>query len=220
MKLDDYLSRWPELRVLYQIVKQDFSTKGLVHHNLRHVLRDLARAIIIGEAEKANMKIVLAGVLLHDIGRLYPDLGSDHHEAGALKAPEYLRKAGFKAEEISEVTHCIRAHGPRGLEEPKTLEAKVVYDVDVLSCSVGYLGIARVFDYFMREENMSVKDMMEIPSGRRGPRKDFYTKTGKSIGHKGLKKAHAFWKELRRELEKEERAVKKIIPDYKEINAL
>jgi len=131
---------------------------------------------MVGEAEKANMKIVLAGVLLHDIGRLYPDLGSDHHEVGALKAQEYLRKAGFKAEEVSEVTHCIRAHGPRGVEEPKTLEAKVVYDVDVLSCSVGYLGVARVFDYFMREEKMGVKEMMEIPSGKKGPRKDFYTR--------------------------------------------
>jgi HD superfamily phosphodiesterase len=80
MKLDEYLSQSSELRVLYQMVKQDFSMRGLVHHNWHHILRDLARAIIVGEAEKANMKIVLAGVLLHDIGRLYPDLGSDHHE--------------------------------------------------------------------------------------------------------------------------------------------
>lgn len=215
MKLNDHLSQSSELRVLYQIVEKDFSTRGLVHHNWHHILRDLAMAIIIGEAEKANMKIVLASVLLHDIGRLYPDLGSDHHEVGAIKAQEYLRKAGFKTEDISKVTHCIRAHGPRGLEEPKTLEAKVVYDVDVLSCSVGYLGVARVFDYFMRKEKMGVKEMMEIPSGIKGPRKDFYTKTGKSIGLEGLKKAHTFWKELRRELKKEEQAVKKIIQDYK-----
>jgi hypothetical protein len=67
----------------------------------------------------------------------------------------------------------------------------------------------------MREENMGVKEMMEIPSGRKGLRKDFYAKTGKSIGYKGLKKARAFLKELRRELKREERAVKKIIPNYK-----
>jgi HD superfamily phosphodiesterase len=192
MKLDEYLSQSSELRVLYQMVKQDFSMRGLVHHNWHHILRDLARAIIVGEAEKANMKIVLAGVLLHDIGRLYPDLGSDHHEVGAVKAPEYLRKADFKSEEIGEITHCIRAHGPRGVEEPKTLEAKVVYDVEVLSCSVGYVGVARVFDYFMREENMGVKEMMEIPSGKKGARKDFYTKTGEAVGCGGPKKAQAF----------------------------
>jgi len=215
MKLDEYLSQSAELRVLYQMVKQNFSTRGLIHHNWHHITRDLARAIIIGEAEKANMKIVLASVLLHDIGRLYPDLSSDHHEVGAVKAPEYLREAGFKSGEISEITHCIRAHGPRGTEEPKTLEAKVVYDADVLSCSVGYIGVARVFDYFMREENMGVKEMMEVPSGKKGPRKDFYTKTGKTMGGEGLKKAQAFWEELRHELREEERTVKKIIPDYK-----
>lgn len=214
MKLDYYFFQFNELRTLYELVKQDFLTKGLVHHNWHHILRDLARAVMIGEAEKAEMKIVLASVLLHDIGRLYPDLGSDHHEAGAIKAPEYLKKAGFKSEEISEITHCIRAHGPRGTEEPKTLEAKVVYDADVLSCSVGYIGVARVFDYFMREEEMGVKDMMEIPSGKKGPRQDFYTKTGKITGWEGLKKARDFWKELRLELKREDQSVKDIIKEY------
>lgn len=215
MKLEDYVSQFSELKALYQLVRQGFLTGGLVHHNWHHILRDLARAVTIGEAEKANMKIVLASVLLHDIGRLHPDLGSDHHEAGAIKAPEYLKKANFSNEEIREVKHCIRAHGPRGTEEPKTLEAKVVYDADVLSCSVGYVGVARVFSYFMREERMSVKDMMEIPSGVKGPRKDFYTKTGKTRGEEGLKKAHKFWEELRHELEQEDRIVRKIIPEYR-----
>ncbi|MEM2917158.1 MAG: HD domain-containing protein [Candidatus Bathyarchaeia archaeon] len=215
MKLDYYLSQFSELKALYKLVEHDFLTKGLVHHNWHHILRDLARAFIIGESEKANMKIVLASVLLHDIGRLYPDLGSDHHEAGAIKAPEYLKKAGFRSEEVSEITHCIRAHGPRGTEEPKTLEAKVVYDADVLSCSVGYIGVARVFDYFMREEKIGVKDMMEIPSGKKGPRRDFYTKKGKAMGIEGLKRARRFWQELRYELKEEEKTVKSIIPEYK-----
>jgi len=91
----------------------------------------------------------------------------------------------------------------------------VVYDVDVLSCSVGYVGVARVFDYFMKEEKMGVKEMMEISSGRKGPRQDFYTRTGKDMGQKGLEKARKFWEELRHELKEEERTVKKIIPDYK-----
>jgi len=214
MKLHDYLSQYGEFKALYELVNQDFTTKGLIHHNWHHILRDLAKAVILGEAEKANMKIVLASVLLHDIGRLYPDLDSDHHKAGVAKAPEYLKRAGFGSEEISEIKHCIAAHGPRGAEEPKSLEAKVVYDVDVLSCSVGYIGVARVFDYFMREENMGVKEMVEIPSGRKGPRRDFYTKTGKCIGEKGLKRAREFWIELEHELKKEEQTIKRIIPEY------
>lgn len=214
VKIDDYLLQFDELRVLYELVKQDFSKKGLIHHNWQHILRDLASAIVVGDAEKANMRIVLASVLLHDIGRLHPKVGSNHHETGERKAPEYLRKAGFKETEISQITHCIRTHGPRGIDEPKTIEAKVVYDVDVLSCSTGYKGVARVFDYFMREENMGVKEMMQIPSGKKGPRQDFYTNTGKTMGQENLQKARRFWEELRRELKEEERTVKKQIPEY------
>jgi len=110
MKLDYYLSRFSGLKALYLSVREAFLKKGLVHHNWRHNLRDLARVVIVGESEKANMKIVLASVLLHDIGRLHPEVGSDHHEAGMKKAPEYLKRAGFSNEEISEILHCICMH--------------------------------------------------------------------------------------------------------------
>jgi uncharacterized protein len=214
MKLNECLSKSVELKTLYEIVKQDFIVKGLVHHNWSHVLRDLARGIIIGEKERANMKIVLACVLLHDIGRLYPKVSKDHYSAGAKVAPKYIKKAGFTGEEIKKIVHCIRSHGPRGLVAPKTKEAKVCYDVDVLSCSVGDLGVARVFDYFMREVGMNVRQMVKLPSGRRGKRKDFYTETGKMMGRKGLLKAKDFWKKLEKEFAQQEREVNKVIPDY------
>jgi HD superfamily phosphodiesterase len=214
MKLNEYLSKFTELKALYEKVEPDFLTKGLVHHNWNHVLRDLARGIIIGEGEVANMKVVLAGVLLHDIGRLYPEFGEDHYSAGIKVAPKYLKNTGFTNKEIEEVVHCIGSHGPRGLEEPKTLEAQVCYDVDVLSCSTSDIGVARVFDYFMREEEMNVKQIMGIPSGKKGPRKDFYTETGRKLGEVGLKKAKKFWEELNREFTEEEQIIKKIIPDY------
>jgi hypothetical protein len=67
----------------------------------------------------------------------------------------------------------------------------------------------------MREEKMSVKQMMEIPSGRKGPREDFYTRTGRKLGEKGLKKAKKFWGELDREFKEEERIIRKVIPEYK-----
>jgi HD superfamily phosphodiesterase len=214
MKLKEYLLKFPELETLYLKVEKDFLTKGLVHHNWNHVLRDLARGIIIGQEEKANTEVVLASILLHDIGRLYPQPGKDHYSVGSEVAHEYLKHAGFAAEEIDEVVHCIKSHGPRGLEKPKTLEAKVCYDVDVLSCSVGYVGVARVFDYFMREEGMNVKQMLEIPSGRKGARKDFYTQTGKKFGEKGLKKARRFWQELSQEFVDEQKTITRVIPDY------
>lgn len=56
--------------------------------------------------------------------------------------------------------------------------------------------------------------MLEIPSGKKGPRQDFYTKTGKAMGQEGLEKERKFWEELEHELKMEERTVKKIIPEY------
>jgi HD superfamily phosphodiesterase len=215
LKLSYYLLKHADLKTLYELVRRDFCTRGLVHHNWNHVVRALAGAVIIGEKEGTNMKVVLAGVLLHEIGRLYPEESKDHYVAGARIAPKYLAEAGFAKGEIDGIVHCVKAHGPRGVEVPKTPEAKVCFDVDVLSCSVGYVGVARVFDFFMREEKMGVKDMVEIPSGRKGPRQDFYTTAGKAIGQEGLERAREFWEELRHELKEEERTVKKTIPEYK-----
>jgi HD superfamily phosphodiesterase len=215
VNLDYYLSKHPELKALYDLAQSDYSARGLVHHNWNHVLRVLAEGIELGEPEKANMKIALAGLLLHDIGRLHVKEGEDHHAAGARIAPGILRKAGFIDNEIEDVVHCICSHGPRGLEEPSTLEAKVCYDVDVLSCSCGNLGVARVFHFFIAEQEFTIKQMMEVGSGKKGPRKSFYTKTGRQRGLEGFQKAARFWTELRKELKKEEHAVKKIVPEYK-----
>jgi HD superfamily phosphodiesterase len=214
VKLGYYLSEHAELKALYDLVSLDYRTRGLVHHNWNHVLRVLAGGIELGESEKANMKIALAGLLLHDVGRLHSEEREDHHAAGARIALGMLRKAGFADREIEDVVHCIRSHGPRGLEEPKTLEAKVCYDVDVLSCSCGNAGVARVFHFFIAEQGFTVKQMVEVGSGKKGPRKSFYTKTGRERGLEGFQKAARFWKELRMELEKEEHAVKKIVLEY------
>lgn len=214
MKLDFYLSKYTELKILHKQVEHDFLTKGLVHHNWNHVLRDLYRSVRIGEAEGADMKIVLASVLLHDIGRLYPEEGKDHHDVGAKIAFSLLRKTGFAGKEVEEIIHCIRSHGPRGLEEPQTLEARVCFDVDVLSHSCGNIGVARVFHYFIAEEKFTIKQMMQIGSGRRGPRKSFYTKTGRRLGEKGYSRATKFWRDLNRELKEEERNVRKVMSQY------
>ena len=137
-----------------------------------------------------------------------------HYTSGAKIAPKYLTKAGFTKREIEEIIHCARSHGPRWLVEPETSEAKVCYDVDVLSCSCGNVGVARVFHYVIAEEKLTIKQMMEIGSGSKGPRKSFYTQTGRKLGQKGYLKGIKFWRELYKELKEEERSVKKIISQY------
>jgi hypothetical protein len=74
MRLDAYLSKSAELKTLYDMVKQAFSERGLVHHDWNHVQRDLAMAVLLGEAEKADMKIVLAACCCMTSGGFIPSL--------------------------------------------------------------------------------------------------------------------------------------------------
>lgn len=213
MELKNYLDNLPQLRILYRTVKKDFISKGLVHHNWTHVLRDLGRGILIGEAEGANMKTVLASILLHDIGRLFPEKGRDHHRLGAELAVRYSSNAGFTDDETKKVIHCIKSHDPRGLEEPKSPEAKVVYDAGFLS-EVGIVGIARVFHFFFAEAGLSVKKLTKIGSGKRGPRKDFYTCTGEKLGKRNLAISRRYWKKLESELREEELKTQEFVQEY------
>lgn len=214
MKLDQYFSEFPELRIVYDQVQEEYVAKNPVHHNWTHVLRDLGKAILLGEGEEANMKIVIAGILLHDIGRLHPESDKEHYIVGAEVAPTYLQHAGFTAEEIKEVVHCVRCNGPRGVKNPETVEAQICYDVD-FGCAAGYVGVARAFHHFMGEADMTVRQMAEFPKERIVPEKDLYTKTGKIFVAEKLNKAKKFWETFDQEFAEEEKMIKQIIPDYK-----
>ena len=58
--------------------------------------------------------------------------------------------------------------------------------------------------------------MMEIGSGKKGPRKNFYTETGRKLGEKSFTKATKFWRERKEELKEEEQNIKEIVPEYRE----
>jgi uncharacterized protein len=106
------------------------------------VLRVLALAERIAEAEGADMAVVRTAALLHDIGESAGR--SDHHLRGATMARDLLRDApaGF----VEAVAHAIEAHRFRSDPAPRTLEAQIVSDADKLD-AIGAIGIARVFAY-------------------------------------------------------------------------
>ncbi|MBN1977413.1 MAG: HD domain-containing protein [Anaerolineae bacterium] len=114
-------------------------------HDFDHVLRVLALAERIGQAEGADMEIVRAAALLHDVAREQADAeGLDHAAIGAERAREIL--AGRPPEKIEAVVHAIAAHRFRADSAPETLEAQVLFDADKLD-AIGAVGIARAFAY-------------------------------------------------------------------------
>ena len=113
-------------------------------HDFDHVLRVLALAERIGQAEGAAMEIVRAAALLHDVARAEEErTGACHAKVGAEQARQIL--AGHPADKVEAVAQAIASHRFRSNEVvPQTLEAKVLYDADKLD-AIGAIGIARAY---------------------------------------------------------------------------
>lgn len=112
-------------------------------HNFDHVLRVWRLAERIGKAEGADMEILRAAVLLHDVARVAEDEGGPcHAQEGAKRAREIL--AGHPSEKVEAVAHAIATHRFRNSAVPQTLEARILYDADKLD-AIGAIGVARAY---------------------------------------------------------------------------
>lgn len=119
---------------LAETAKEMYDRGGLKRHNWDHISRNFSRARKILEQEAADVELTLAGVILHDIGYFYGCL-KDHAHVGAERCEKILVEQGFVQEEIEAVRHCIVAHDPASGVLPQTMEAKIVYDADMLDKS-------------------------------------------------------------------------------------
>jgi len=112
-------------------------------HDFDHVLRVLALAERIAEAEGADLGIVRAAALLHDVARAETaGTGECHARAGAERARQIL--CDQPPARVEAVAHAIAAHRFRRGPSPATLEAKVLFDADKLD-AIGAIGIARAY---------------------------------------------------------------------------
>ncbi len=123
-------------------------------HGFDHVQRVYRLAERLALAEGADIEIVRAAVLLHDAqgemnSAAAPDLENrpNHHLQSADFARQVLESEGWAGERIQAVQHCIRSHRFRNpAEQPRTLEAKVLFDADKLD-AIGAVGVARAVAY-------------------------------------------------------------------------
>ena len=112
-------------------------------HDFDHVLRVLRLVERIGEAEGADMAVLRAAALLHDVARAAEHAGGPaHDEAGAARAREILR--GHDPALVEAVAEAIASHRFRGGEAPRSLEARILFDADKLD-AMGAIGVARAY---------------------------------------------------------------------------
>lgn len=115
-------------------------------HDFEHIMRVYKNAERIGKKEKANMRLVRASVLLHDIAS-YPKSDKRSKRAStesALQAANILKRYGYHSHEIGIIAQAIREHSFSKGMVPRTLEGKVLQDADRLD-ALGAIGIARTF---------------------------------------------------------------------------
>lgn len=112
-------------------------------HDFAHVLRVLRLAERIGAAEGADLEVLRAAALLHDVARADERAGGPcHAQAGAERAREILR--GADPARIEAVAEAIASHRFRRGPAPASLEARILSDADKLD-AMGAIGIARAY---------------------------------------------------------------------------
>jgi uncharacterized protein len=116
-------------------------------HDWDHTRRVAALCEHIGQAEKADLKVLRMAAYLHDIGRCHQDRSNGvhcHAGEGARMAAGILEELPLTASEKENIVHCVRSHRFRENHAPATLEAKVLFDADKLD-AIGAVGVARAY---------------------------------------------------------------------------
>lgn len=116
-------------------------------HDWSHVERVYNLCLRIANKEKANMGVVELAAYLHDVGRLeeMKTKGKvDHAEKSVELAEKILAQYNLDKDIVENVKHCVLSHRYRNNHEPKTIEAKILFDADKLD-SIGAVGNGRDF---------------------------------------------------------------------------
>ncbi len=115
-------------------------------HDRYHAERVQRLAVRIALEEGADVDVVRAAALLHDVARAMEDEGrvEDHAEEGARIGEEILREVGFPEEKMRRAIECIKVHRFRGGKCAGSIEAEVLQDADRLD-ALGAIGLARAF---------------------------------------------------------------------------
>ena len=106
-----------------------------------HTLRVAQYGKRLAKIEGANIEIVLAACLLHDIAKL-SNIENDfnHGRVGAQMVRPFLQKLNYSEAEVENICFSIAAHvdGRADFEHPLTIEAKIVSDADKIDRMSSY----------------------------------------------------------------------------------
>jgi uncharacterized protein len=96
----------------------------------KHTLRVAQFGKVIAENEAANVELILAACLFHDVAWFdtNADNSREHGRIGAEKARPVLESLGYNKAQIENICYAVSTHVDE--DNPHTLEAKVLSDAD------------------------------------------------------------------------------------------
>ncbi|MFZ5967577.1 MAG: HD domain-containing protein [Bacillota bacterium] len=195
-----------------------------------HIIRVYNLCLLLAKYEEdVDLEILIPSALLHDIARVKESQDKtgeiDHAILGSEIAEDILRMLEYDEEKIEKIKHCITTHRFRSGNEPKTIEAKILFDSDKLDV-IGATGIARTFmlagQFGQRlTANESINKYLKANTVENGRLKDvskhtpfieyelkfkkipqkLYTKKAKEIGKERLKFMEEYFYRLNSEIE-------------------
>ena len=206
--LDEHIRRDPRILKVYLEARRRYAQVVLFHHNFTHVMRDLHRALVIAADEgSVNYGILIPSVLLHDIGFCTPDFKKLGHDvAGARLAVEILKDLDYSEDECAAVGHCIHAHKGKA-ERPRTIEAQILYDADVLEKAglVFLIWGGKIISEF----NESIHQFLKREIADRGAelKHGLYTRKARELDGGRLEKVQSMFLQVHKEITEDR-------PDY------
>lgn len=148
----------------------------------KHLLRVVRVAKFLAQKTGADEYIAVAGAFLHDTA--LPSGNDYDYLQNKRIVNNLLKNLDLSQNELDGISECVASH--EGTTNPKTLEAKVVHDSDVLE-KTGLLGIIRhtwkltnsgKIDY----KNVTDKDIKIVTDHIEWRRKKLQTPIAKKIG--------------------------------------
>jgi len=169
-------------------------------HGLGHVLRVFCLATCIAMAEGADLDVVAAAALLHDVGRLVESHMQVHHAViSANMASELLGAVGFPEYKIDAVRRAILAHSYSLKFTPRSVEECCVSDADKLD-ALGAIGVYRTIATNVLHGN-NLNSVIEHFTEKLSKLEQLMcTRTGKKIAKQRQKFINEFFKSLKSEI--------------------
>jgi len=185
--------------VIFLFMKQTKIIEKFIEENIdeldwAHTKEVRAIAKKLADLEKANKEIVDIAALLHDVSKSETVL-LEHAAESAKMAEKFLEKLEYDEEFIKRVVECIITHSSpwaKNAPMPKSIEAKVLFDADMLQQLSPFGIVKHILKYKNEPFNKIVKnskdDLVKFAFEL------LLTKSGKRIGKEKVKYVKEFFK--------------------------